>query len=317
MTPARVRATLAISVLLMANVLSLPTRAQAGCELAPVFAELQAALGSEIAGDCAGDASATADGWIIQATTSGGLFTWRETNAWVFFRVGAAEWSFGPDGVAETSIDSVLPAAPTETNLESPTSTPVPTATATATSTSIPTPTPTPTPTATRTPLPPPTAQTGVANAASMPIAKLLDPSQRPPELPARATDFDNQNVSLTDYRGQIVVLNFWASWCPTCPGEAPDLARLWRDYSARGVVFVGIDMQDNDGQARAFVQQYGLGYRQLRDVDMSITRDWGVRIFPSTYVIDREGRLAARLAGSYDDSTYRLLAPMLNKLLQ
>jgi cytochrome c biogenesis protein CcmG/thiol:disulfide interchange protein DsbE len=100
---------------------------------------------------------------------------------------------------------------------------------------------------------------------------------------------------SLADYRGQVVVLNFWASWCEPCREESPLLQR-WheRRLVKRGATVLGVDALDEVGRARAFVDEYGLTYPMLRDGDGSTRESFGLIGFPETFVIDREGRIAA-----------------------
>ena len=112
---------------------------------------------------------------------------------------------------------------------------------------------------------------------------------------------------SLTDYRGKVVVLNFWASWCVPCREESPLLQRWHERISegGRGTV-VGIDILDVSGDARDFARQYGLTYPMLRDGDGDSLDDWGVVAYPETFVIDRRGRIAASRRGPVDQAFLR-----------
>ena len=99
---------------------------------------------------------------------------------------------------------------------------------------------------------------------------------------------------SLADYRGQVVVLNFWASWCDPCRDESPLLQRWHERIAKRGATVLGVDALDEIGHARAFIDEYGLTYPMLRDGDGSSREPFGILGFPETFVIDREGRIAA-----------------------
>ena len=111
---------------------------------------------------------------------------------------------------------------------------------------------------------------------------------------------------SLTDYRGRVVVLNFWASWCDPCREESPLLDRWHRRIEPRGGIVLGIDVLDVADDARDFVEEYDLTYPQLRDTEADLLGDYGVTGYPETFVIDRRGRIAAAEKGPVDDEFLR-----------
>jgi cytochrome c biogenesis protein CcmG, thiol:disulfide interchange protein DsbE len=120
---------------------------------------------------------------------------------------------------------------------------------------------------------------------------------------------------SLDDYRGQVVVLNFWASWCEPCREESPLLQRWHERMQERGATVLGVDAYDEIGHARAFVDAYGLTYPMLRDGDGSTRESYGILGFPETFVIDREGRIAAVARGPVDAEFMReRVAPLLRE---
>ena len=154
-----------------------------------------------------------------------------------------------------------------------------------------PTPAPTPTPTAT----PAPTATAG-------PTAT---PTVAPPELelgaPApdfQVTRFDGDTLRLSELHGQVVVLNFWASWCPPCRREMPAFEDAWLDSRDDGVVFVGLATGDIEADARAFAAQVGVTYPLGLDLDGAVADEYLVRVMPTTYFIDREGLVQRKLSG-------------------
>jgi len=109
--------------------------------------------------------------------------------------------------------------------------------------------------------------------------------------------------VSLASYRGKPVVLNFWASWCQPCKGEAAVLERDWTSYHHRGVVFLGVDYHDLPSDARRFVSAHGLTFPMLEDGSGNVTSgSYGVTQVPETYVLNRQGRVVAHLAGPITD---------------
>jgi cytochrome c biogenesis protein CcmG/thiol:disulfide interchange protein DsbE len=104
--------------------------------------------------------------------------------------------------------------------------------------------------------------------------------------------------VSLASYRGKPVVLNFWASWCDPCKSEAAVLQRDWTSYRSRGVVFLGVDYHDLAPDARRFVSAHALTFPMLEDGSGSVTGSYGIHQVPETYVLNRQGRIVAHLAG-------------------
>jgi cytochrome c biogenesis protein CcmG/thiol:disulfide interchange protein DsbE len=100
--------------------------------------------------------------------------------------------------------------------------------------------------------------------------------------------------ASLADYRGKVVVLNVWASWCPPCRDEVPLLQRTQEKIAPRGGTVLGIDTQDQSSDALDFLRQHKATFPSLRDRDRSYGRSLGVTGYPETFVIDRRGRVAA-----------------------
>jgi cytochrome c biogenesis protein CcmG, thiol:disulfide interchange protein DsbE len=99
---------------------------------------------------------------------------------------------------------------------------------------------------------------------------------------------------SLADYRGKVVLVNVWASWCDPCRDELPLIEKAHKTLSARGGTVVGIDVKENSGAALKAVDEFGLTFPNLRDRDGSFVRKWGQTGYPENYVIDRQGKIAA-----------------------
>jgi cytochrome c biogenesis protein CcmG/thiol:disulfide interchange protein DsbE len=101
--------------------------------------------------------------------------------------------------------------------------------------------------------------------------------------------------ASLAQYRGKVVVLNFWASWCPPCQDEAPVLQRAQKSLAADGAgTVLGATYNDASLKSLDFVREHGLTYPNLRDIGTSLAKEYGTRNLPETFVLDRRGRIVA-----------------------
>jgi cytochrome c biogenesis protein CcmG/thiol:disulfide interchange protein DsbE len=105
-------------------------------------------------------------------------------------------------------------------------------------------------------------------------------------------TGFDGQTVTLSELRGQVVVVNFWASWCPPCREEAAYLERTWRAYRDRGVVFIGVDWVDTEKEALAYIDEFGITYLNGPDIGTRIAQAYRIQGVPETFFVDKSGRL-------------------------
>jgi cytochrome c biogenesis protein CcmG, thiol:disulfide interchange protein DsbE len=121
---------------------------------------------------------------------------------------------------------------------------------------------------------------------------------------------------SLSDYKGKVVVLNFWASWCEPCRDESPLLDRWQEKLSSKGRgTVLGVDVLDVSDDARKFVREFGLNYPMLRDGEGKVLGSYGVIAYPETFVIDRQGRIAATRRGPVDEKFMRTqVAPLLTE---
>ena len=118
---------------------------------------------------------------------------------------------------------------------------------------------------------------------------------------------FAGAPVTLEAQRGKVVVLNFWASWCyPACYEEAPVLERQWRAFRDRGVVVIGVDIQDTAEAGQKFIRDFGLTFPNLRDTTGQVSVDYGVYGVPETFFIDRQGRIRAKHVGAVTDEAFR-----------
>jgi cytochrome c biogenesis protein CcmG/thiol:disulfide interchange protein DsbE len=99
---------------------------------------------------------------------------------------------------------------------------------------------------------------------------------------------------SLADYKGKVVLVNVWASWCAPCRDELPLLEKTHKRLAPEGGTVLGIDVKENSEAATKAMREFGLTYPSLRDPDGSYVRDFGQTGYPETYVLDRRGRVAA-----------------------
>jgi thiol-disulfide isomerase/thioredoxin len=139
-------------------------------------------------------------------------------------------------------------------------------------------------------------------------ITRLATADRRQPG-PVAGTTLDGTQVSLADYRGKVVVLNVWGSWCAPCRAEAPALAAAARDLRPRHVVFLGINNRDPEKAGpRAFVRRYGTPYQSIYDpAGRTLLAFHGTltpNSVPSTVIVDRRGRVAASVIGSVSRAT-------------
>ena len=98
--------------------------------------------------------------------------------------------------------------------------------------------------------------------------------------------------VSLASLRGKVVVINFWAPWCIPCKAEAPHFEAASKRYASRGVVVVGVDVNDFAGDARKFAHKHGLTYALVRDRSGRLLQPYGVSLLPETFIVGRNGKL-------------------------
>ena len=134
------------------------------------------------------------------------------------------------------------------------------------------------------------------------------------PAAPFALTAFDGKPVSLAALRGKVVVLNFWASWCnPACYDEAPVLQRTWQTYADRGVVVVGVDMQDTAEAAQTFIRRFGLTFANAPDPQGKVAVEYGVYGVPETFFVARDGTIRSKHVGALTDAVIRAkLEPLL-----
>ena len=188
---------------------------------------------------------------------------------------------------------------------------PAPTAKATE-----PAPTPTPLP-PTATPQPSPTAVPPTPTAP--PPTATAEPRPTPRVIRSRAQTenvvapdfeieaFDGKTIRLSDFAGQVVVLNFWASWCPPCRWEMPAFEEIYQEYRDQGVTFIGIAMSDTLEEASVLAEQTGVTYPLALDTTNEVVRAYEVRSLPTTFFIDKDGRIQRRLTSAANEGMLKV----------
>ena len=203
--------------------------------------------------------------------------------------VGCSEPAEEPQPLAASIAATPTVEAPTPTS--APTATPAPTATIAA---------PTATPGPTATPRPEPTA--------SQPIMIRRASTTEVDDAPDfEMQTFDGESLRLSDLEGKVVVLNFWASWCPPCRWEMPSFESIYQEYKDEGVVFVGVAMSDTLEDAQGFADEAGVTYPIGLDTDNQIAIAYRVMSLPTTFFIDKEGKVQRRLTSAANEGVLKV----------
>jgi peroxiredoxin len=134
----------------------------------------------------------------------------------------------------------------------------------------------------------------------------------RPPNIGTTAPGFTVQDtdrkVSLDEFRGKVVVLNFWATWCPPCIEEMPSLVQMQQKMKARGVEVVAISVDADKSAYQSFLKEHNVDLLTVRDPDQKSNNLYGTFKFPETYIIDRHGVLRRKFIGAIDWGTPEIL---------
>ena len=127
----------------------------------------------------------------------------------------------------------------------------------------------------------------------------------RPPRIGTAAPDFtvrdSDRTVTLSQLKGQVVVLNFWATWCPPCIEEMPSLVQMQQRMKAKGVTVLAVSVDVDENSYRRFLKDHNVNLLSVRDPDQKSNGLYGTFKFPETYVIDRNGVMRRKFIGAVD----------------
>lgn len=125
----------------------------------------------------------------------------------------------------------------------------------------------------------------------------------------------DGAPLSLAQLRGKVVLVNFWATWCEPCITEMPSLQRLRDELGPRGFEVLAVNYQEGPVRINEFIRKMKLSLPMVRDTDGSVAKQWGARVFPASFLIDRDGKIRYAVSGDADwtsPGTLRTIEPLL-----
>lgn len=137
---------------------------------------------------------------------------------------------------------------------------------------------------------------------------------------PEEAEDFTlktlkGETVSLKDYRGRLIFLNFWATWCGPCRAEMPSMQRLWEEFKEEDFVILAINIQEESKLVSSFMNERGLSFPVLLDEKGKVARTYGIRGIPTTFFLNPEGEIIGKAVGARDwdsEESFELIRELL-----
>ena len=135
--------------------------------------------------------------------------------------------------------------------------------------------------------------------------AEELTPYPNPAQAPAlQLPDTRSDTHKLSGYRGKVVLINFWATWCPPCIKEMPSLQRVWEQLHREDIAVLAVNLGEPAEVVKPFLQQYPVDFPVLLDTELTAANAWKVQGLPTTFVVDPEGQLVYRVLGDreWDD---------------
>ena len=137
----------------------------------------------------------------------------------------------------------------------------------------------------------------------------LQPPNQRLESMDFELQDLSGSTRSLSDYRGKVVFLNFWATWCGPCRFEMPSMEKLYRCFKDQGLEIVAVNLQEDRSSVQGFVDEYDLSFPVLLDSTGRVGATYGARSIPTTYIMGRDGLVLAGTIGTREWDTEEYLS--------
>ena len=154
-----------------------------------------------------------------------------------------------------------------------------------------------------------------LAVSASLACAQELQPWRGGATPPLAIRDLDGKQHQLQDYRGKVVLVNFWATWCEPCREEMPSINRLRASLAGQPFVVLAVNLAEPESRIRRFSEQVPMDFTVLLDRDTSVAKTWGARILPASYLVGPDGRIRYSVRGEIDwaqESVRKLILEML-----
>ena len=112
-------------------------------------------------------------------------------------------------------------------------------------------------------------------------------------------TDLDGNSVSLSDFRGRVVFINFWATWCPACRVEMPEIEAVHQEYKDKDVVVIGVDIREDEDTVRRYIERGGYSWTFVMDTTGEVTMNYRIIAIPTSFFLDEEGVITAIKTGA------------------
>lgn len=133
--------------------------------------------------------------------------------------------------------------------------------------------------------------------------------------MPLVLPDMSGRAIDLAGLKGDVVLVNFWATWCEPCRDEMPSLNRLHRDLAEKGVKILGVNIGEGKPRIAQFLTRIPVDFTILRDADSDVMKTWRVRVLPASFLVDKKGMLRYQLIGDADWDDAKVRAPILELL--
>jgi peroxiredoxin len=139
----------------------------------------------------------------------------------------------------------------------------------------------------------------GCQPATETPVeANAATPTPRPPAPDFALETLNGETLRLADYEGQVVLVNFWASWCPPCKEEMPALEAYYQAYKDEGLMVLGVNVKDSEESLEAFLEEYDVSFPVILDHDAKVAGKYNITGLPTSFFVDREGQIIGSWPG-------------------